>query len=201
MPNFNQRTKTMDAYHELSDMELALQLKRGDYLAFTELYNRFKAPLYIHAYNKLRNKEEAKDTIQELFTHLWNHKENLTLTGDLVSYLYTAVRNRVFRQIERKGRESDYISSIQDSINNRSNVTDHRVRETMLSAIIEKEIEALPQKMREIFLLSRKANLSHREIASQLDIAEATVKKQVNNALKILRVKLGVIIYLMMLIR
>ncbi len=191
----------MAAYRDLSDVELTILLKEGNHSAFTELYNRFKGPLYIHAYNKLRNTEEAKDTVQELFTKLWNNKETLTLTSDLVSYLYTAVRNRVFRQIERKGLESGYISSIQDSINNRSNMTDHRVRENMLSAMIEKEIAALPQKMREIFLLSRKANLSHKQIADQLGIAEPTVKKQVNNALKILRVKLGIIVYLLMLIR
>ena len=45
--------------------------------------------------------------------------------------------------------------------------------------------------MKEIFILSRKTNLSHKEIAEELGISDATVKKQVNNALKILRSKLG----------
>jgi RNA polymerase sigma factor (sigma-70 family) len=75
------------------------------------------------------------------------------------------------------------------------------VREHQLSQLIEQEINQLPPKMREIFVLSRKHNLSHRQIAEQLDIAEPTVKKQVANALKILRTKLGLFAYLMMLIK
>jgi len=55
----------------------------------------------------------------------------------------------------------------------------------------------LPPKMKTVFELSRKANLSHKEIATQLDLSESTVKKHVNNALKILRGKLGLVIYLL----
>lgn len=191
----------MAAYSAYTDQELIALLKQGDHASFTEIYNRFKGPLYVHAYNKLRNTEEARDTVQDLFTRLWNGRETLAVHGDLISYLYTSVRNGVFRQVERKGLASNYISSIQQSINSGNNVTDHLVREHMLSAMIEKEIEALPPKMREVFLLSRKHNLSHKEIAEQLGISEPTVKKQVNNALKILRVKLGLFVYLLMLMK
>ncbi|MNL67317.1 RNA polymerase sigma factor [compost metagenome] len=70
-----------------------------------------------------------------------------------------------------------------------------------MTAMIEKEIAALPQKMREVFELSRKQNLSHKEIAEQLGISEQTVSKQVTNALKILKTKLGLMLYLVFLIR
>ena len=62
-----------------------------------------------------------------------------------------------------------------------------------MQALIEKEIAALPPKMREIFELSRKANLNYREIADRLNISDKTVKKQMSNALKILRSRLGVL--------
>lgn len=185
----------------LSDAELTELLKDGDHMAFREIYNRFKAPLYVHAYNKLRNTEEAKDVVQELFVTLWNNRGTLNLTNDLISYLYAAVRNRVFRLIERKGLESNYITSIMGSVNEGNNVTDYRIRSSQLSAMIEKEIASLPPKMKNIFVLSRKCNLSHKEIAKQLGIAEPTVKKQVNNALKILRVKLGVVVYLLFIFK
>jgi RNA polymerase sigma-70 factor (ECF subfamily) len=190
----------MFAYSTLSDQELSDLLKKGDHRAYTEIYNRFKAPLYVHAYNKLRNREEAKDLIQELFTTLWNNRESLHLGGHLSSYLYTAVRNRVFRSISRLGLEYAYVNSIQDSVNQGICITDHRVRENQLQAMIDREINALAPKMREIFLLSRKSNLTHKEIALKLGIAEPTVKKQVNNALKTLRVKLGILTFLFLLI-
>jgi len=190
----------MSAYSELNDQELSALLKEGDHRAYTEIYNRFKAPLYIHAYNKLRNTEEAKDLVQELFVSLWNNRETLNLGSHLSSYLYTAVRNRVFRAISRLGLECNYISSIQDSVNNGTCITDYRARENQLQEMINREIDALPPKMREIFLLSRKNNHTHLEIAEKLGIAEPTVKKQVNNALKKLRVKFGMFAFLILLV-
>ncbi|MNY44980.1 RNA polymerase sigma factor [compost metagenome] len=67
--------------------------------------------------------------------------------------------------------------------------------------MIDREIASLPPKMKEVFLMSRKDNLSHKEIADKLGIAEPTVKKQVNNALKTLRVKLGLFAYLIFLLK
>lgn len=190
----------MSEYSELSDQELSALLREGDHSAYTEIYNRFKAPLYIHAYNKIRNTEGAKDLVQELFVSLWNNRETLNLGDHLSSYLYTAVRNRVFRTISRLGLEYAYISSIQHSVNQGTCITDHRVRENQLQEIINREINALPPKMREIFLLSRRSNLSYLEISEKLGIAKPTVKKQVNNALKTLRVKLGMSTFLIMLL-
>jgi RNA polymerase sigma-70 factor (family 1) len=188
-------------YCGLSDLELSDLLKSGDHHAYSEIYTRYKGPLYIHAYNKLRNREEAKDLVQELFTVLWNKRETLLLTDNLASYLYGAVRNRVFRIIGRKGIESSYITSIQESVNKSNCITDHRVRESLLQKMIDREIASLPPKMKEVFLMSRKDNLSHKEIADKLGIAEPTVKKQVNNALKTLRVKLGLFAYLIFLLK
>ena len=55
--------------------------------------------------------------------------------------------------------------------------------------------------MREIFLLSRMENKSHKEIAAQLGISELTVKTQVKKALKILRSKLGLLAYVVFLFK
>ena len=181
----------MGRYQTHSDLELIRLLQSGDHQAYTEIYNRFKSVLYVHAYNKLRNTEEAKDVVQDLFVSLWHNRANIHVTGQLSPYLYQSIRNRVFRVIERKGLASNHLESIHRFVNSGSNITDHLVREHMLKAMIAQEIDALPEKMKEIFILSRKTNLSHKEIAEELGISDATVKKQVNNALKILRSKLG----------
>ncbi|WP_262712275.1 sigma-70 family RNA polymerase sigma factor [Mucilaginibacter phyllosphaerae] len=67
-------------------------------------------------------------------------------------------------------------------------------------ALIEKEIAELPPRMREVFEMSRKQTRTYKEITEQLGTSEETVKKQVSGALKVLRVKLGVLIYILILI-
>ena len=71
---------------------------------------------------------------------------------------------------------------------------DHRIRERELQERINAEVKRLPKKMREIFCLSRDNYLSHRQIAERTGLSESTVKKHVNNALKVLRVKLGALL-------
>lgn len=190
----------MSIYSNLSDEELIPLLKKGQEHAYLEIYDRYKAPLYVHAYNKLRDREDSRDIVQELFAHLWHNRQDLQIQSNVSAYLYAIVRNKVFRFISRKGLESSYISSIHESVNSGTCQTDHKVREGLMKEMIEREINALPAKMRQIFIMSRKEGLSHKEIAEQLDIAEPTVKKQVNNALKILRKRLGLLAYLVFLI-
>jgi len=183
------------AYNTLLDDELASLLKQGDKQAYTEIYARYHAGIYIHTFNKLRIREDSKDLVHDLFSNLWHKREELNLHTSLKAYLYSAARYKVFDWISHREIKSQYLSSIGDFITAGECVTDHRVRERQLMELVESEIAALPPKMREIFELSRKESFSHKEIAEKLNISEKTVKKQVNNSLKILRAKLGATIF------
>lgn len=183
----------MQRYPELNDQELIGLLKDGDRGAFTEIYNRFHWLLHIHSYKWMRNREEAKDIIHEVFSNIWQKRDTLSFEPNLSAYLYAAVRNRIFNQLSRKKVESSYITSLESFIKHGECVTDHLARENQLMAIIEKEIESMPTKMRLVFELSRKKNLSHKRIAQELEISEQTVRKHIQHALRILKVKFGIL--------
>ncbi|SMD02908.1 RNA polymerase sigma factor [Pedobacter nyackensis] len=186
----------MLSYSTFSDSELISMLRLSNRAAYTEIYKRYTAVLYSHAYSKLQDREEARDAIQELFTTLWLKRENISIETNLSGYLYCAVRNRVLNTISHKRVASNYFVSIQEDFNRFESITDHRVRENELAFLIEKEIASLPPKMREVFELSRKSNLSRKEIATQLNLSEKTVKNQINNALKVLKLKFDSILTL-----
>jgi RNA polymerase sigma-70 factor (family 1) len=190
----------MAAYKELTDTALTDLLRSGDRLAYEEIYHRYKFVLHNHAWNKIRNKEEAQDALQEVFATLWAKREGLTIGDNLSGYLYSAVRNRVLNQIARKDIQGRYIASIKAFADTQPVVTDHRVRENQLRELIDKEIAALPPRMRQVFDMSRKEHLTYKEIAARLGTSEETVKKQVSGALKTLRVKLGILVYILMII-
>lgn len=185
-------------YSNFNDQELAALLKQGDQFAFAEIYNRYKFVLHTHAVNKLRDREEAKDIIQEVFTYLWSKRERVQFTENLSGYLYGAVRHAILNKFTRKQVQERYFDSIKAFAAQESVITDHRIRENQLREQIEKEISLLPLKMRAVFEMSRKEYLSHQEIALKLKISEQTVSKQITNALKILKVKLGVLICLLL---
>ncbi|SHG10606.1 RNA polymerase sigma-70 factor [Pedobacter caeni] len=190
----------MNSYHSLTDIELTSLLKGGDYNAFNEIYNRFQGLLFIYACKITKDNDEAEDIVQEVFLYLWDKRLSIKLHSTISSYLYSAVRYKFFNLLDHKKIRTDYRVSFQHFLNLGENITDNYIREKEFNTLIEKEISALPDKMREVFELSRKLNLSRKEISAQLNISEKTVKNQINSALKILRKRLGLFAFLILLL-
>lgn len=190
----------MSCYQTLSDRELTTLLQEGDEKAFTEIFERYHSLLYIYAHKKLNNKQEAQDIIQEVLTTLWTRRSDFFMQTSLSSYLFTAVRNKALDLFSHKKVEAKYLTSLQNFIDDAGIQTDFLIRENDLKNLIEKEIQSLPPRMKEVFQLSRKGRLTHKEIANLLDISEQTVSTQIKKALRILRVRLGLITFLIMLL-
>ncbi|MDR6782905.1 RNA polymerase sigma-70 factor [Pedobacter africanus] len=184
----------MQGYDTISDFELLDLLRSDDHAAFAELYERYKVVLYLHAKRMLADQDETKDVIQEVFTQLWIKRADIVISTSIKSYLYTSIRNKVFNLLAHRKFEMNYLNSLQQVIDLGETSVEAQLREKQLIAMIEREIEQLPSKMREVFELSRKHHLSHKEIAEKLNISDKTVKKQINNAIKILRLKINTIL-------
>jgi RNA polymerase sigma-70 factor (family 1) len=190
----------MADYSKYIDQELTEFLRNGDRMAYTEIYNRYDRLLYLFAYKRLGNREEVKDIVHEVFLSLWLNHEHVNLTYSLTTYLHSAVRNKIIDLIAHKQVSARYIETFKNFVESGCNTTDHLLRHHELSALIEKEIQALPKKMREVFDLSRKSNYSRKEIAEELGLSEQTVKSHMQHALKILKVKLGTLLVLVFFI-
>lgn len=178
----------------LSDEDLLPLLAEDDRAAFEELFLRYDSLLYSYAYRKLENKHEAQDVVQEVLITLWSNRQTFQLKTTLRGYLYKSVLNRVLDIFKHRTIKAAYAKQYIDVDTAQ---TDFLLLEHEITALIEKEIAAMPPKMREIYELKRKQYLSAREIAEQLDISEHTVNTQMKRALKHLRVKLGVLVYLL----
>ena len=191
----------MPMYGHLSDIELVQLLKSNDEAAFNEVYSRFQGLLYVYACRIVKNDSEAEDIVQEVFMYLWDKRTSIEINSSLASWLYSAVRFKFFDRLDKKKVRSDYQHSLQSFIDKGEYCIDDYIRERELALLIEKGVAALPAKMQQIFELSRKADLSHKEIASQLNLSEKTVKNQVHNALRILKTRLGLAQLLLLFFR
>lgn len=190
----------MADYSKYSDVELVALLKHSDKGAYTEIYDRFQPLLYVYACKIVKEEDEAEDIVQEVFIYLWDKRESFHFTSSLSAYLYTAVKYKFMNLLDRKKVRADYSASMQRFINAGEYITDNYIREKEFITLVESEIALLPEKMRQIFLMSRKQNLSNKEIADKLNITEKTVRNQVNTALDKLRVRLGLFKFLLFLI-
>lgn len=179
----------------LSDLELLVLLKQGNESAFAELYNRYKQALYFHANRSLRDHDEARDMVQEIFEAIWTKRETLVIPKSVDAYLYGSIRNRILNFIAHQKVVSKYTDSIDAFLGQGHLTTDEMVREHELINILQQEIALLPKKMREVFELSRNHQLTYKQIAEQLNISDQSVKKQVQRAIRILRLKIRLNIF------
>lgn len=180
----------MNRYSSLNDSQLLVLIQSGNDLAFAELYDRYWELMFRHVLKMLGDKDDTKDLVQEVFANLWIKAEDIDPDTNIAGYLYISSRNKVINLIRHNKVKKDYLLSLSRFVLESDPAIFEQLNEKDLSSAIEKEIQNLPGKMREVFELSRKKYLSHKEIALELHISNKTVKKQISNAIKILRFRL-----------
>jgi len=187
----------MDDLRTVSDHDLIQLLKESDHSAYQEIYERYFHLLFVHALKKVRDEEQAKDVVQDVFANLWFKREFNLPNSNLAGYLFTSVRNKIFDLFAHQKVATKYLDSLSNYLQSHQGIpTDHRIREDELAIYIEQQIQMLPPNMKKIFEMSRKQELSHKEIAKELSTTENNVSKQLNNALRALKTKLGILIIL-----
>lgn len=179
------------------DLQFASLLQGGDEFAYAEIFKRYNSLLYTFAFKRIRDEDEAKDIVQDVFLKLWQNRESLVLHTSLSSYLYRAVLNQLLNRLKHITLHQDHIESFQIFMNDKSLQTDYRIREKDMQALIQLEVAALPPRMREVFTLRSQEGLSNREIAEQLGLSEQTIETHMKRALKVLRSRLSIAITLL----
>lgn len=179
--------------HELADLpdqQLLRAFQEGSLAAFEEIHRRYFGRLYAHAFKMLGNTADTEDIVQEVFVTLWTKGAAIQLHTGLAGYLYTAVRNRVLNLIEQDKTYRRHLDALAAFVDESSVEVGSGADEELLFSLFEAEIDKLPRKMKEVFELRRQGKLSYSEISEQLSLSDHTVKKQISNAIKILRDRL-----------
>lgn len=177
-------------YSQLSDQQLMVLIGQDDYAGFTELYLRHLQDLLQYAMRLHVDEEETNDFVQEVFASLWMRRHELQLETPL-AWLYMSVRKQMLLSLRKQKNREKYAESLVAHLNAFYDPILDVIQEKQVKDFIEREIAKLPPKMQQVFRMSREDYLSYREIAEELNISEKTVKKQINNVLKIFRSKIS----------
>jgi len=176
-------------YKTTDEETLLKEIKGGNMAAFEDLYSRHFNTMYGMAYNLLREHQQSKDIVQDIFVWFWEHRTDWNLVS-AKGYLLTAVKFKIanyFRQ--NKVRNECY-----EKLRNQKIIfekDDLHLEVKQLMELIKTFTRDLPERCREVFGLSRFEHLSNREIAAKLNISEKTVEAHITLALKKLKEKIG----------
>ena len=169
------------------DEELLSRLKEGDREAFEQLYRKYWRRLFDSAYKRLLLREETEEIVQDLFVNIWVKRETLLITTTLEQYLYGALRYSIYNFIRSSRIRETYLNSLLHTTDIDKSYIEDGIYYEELSRALDSCIESMPEKFKNVYILSRKQNLTYKEISQHLDIPLDTVEKHMGRALKILR--------------
>ena len=172
-----------------NDFSLLRNSGNGDQKSFELLYSKYWYQLYVSANKVLKDESSSEDIIQEVFTSLWKKASTLEIEN-LNAYLYQAVKFQVAKKLRAKSNLTDYLKNINGLILESHQQIEDKLHYTGLLQKVDGLIGKLPQKCKDVFILSRYQHLTNSEIADHLGISVKTVENQINKAIKYLRANL-----------
>lgn len=158
---------------------------------FEALFRAHFKEMTLFAITLVKEEEAAREIVQEAFVNLWEKRSSIDLSRPVKSYLSTSVRNRCINYLRDHRKFSRDLLAIEEGAAQKvydqaDKLVESEIREKIAAAVLE-----LPEKCREVFLLSRHEQLRYQEIADKLGISVKTVETQMSKALQHLRIRLG----------
>lgn len=154
--------------------------------------------IYVIYYSRMRRfakefvlfEEDAENVVQDVFLQLWEKKEVLDIKVSLTAYLFSLVKNKCIDYLRHQIVAEEYIHEQKTKIYSLEQFDYNISSDDDIEKILNKAIDKLPEKCREIFIKSRVEGKKYKEIANELNISINTVENQMSIALKKMRVEL-----------
>lgn len=156
--------------------------------SFKLLFKTFYNPLCNFAFSFLKDKALSEDAVQEVFTKLWDRKDQYDIDS-IKSYLFQSTKHKAIEILRKNQNLKLYQQELARLDADKYNIEDESDK-FMLKEKLFDSIRQLPPKCREIFVLSKVNGLTYSEIADELQISKKTVENQIGIALRLLRTKL-----------
>jgi len=159
---------------------------------FDELFKQYSKPLFYYA-AKFVDDEAARDIVQDIFTKLWSNQK-ITINQSVNSFLFTMVRNSCLQHLEKQKVRNKYLESTKLKLQEEELQFYMHEKTSLIEQELENKLnevlENLPERCRQIFMMSRFENKKNKEIADELDISVKAVEKQITRALATIRTEM-----------
>lgn len=171
---------------QLSEEERVIQqnLNNGDVSALEWLFLRYYNDLCRYVLITIHDEKTAKNIVQDLFIYIWENRLTIHFHKSIEAYIYQACRFNTLNYLRNQHRHETKHAELGQKTSIETSGPDSGYELSELEQILDEAIELLPERCRQIFILSRKRELSYAEIASQLNLSISTVDNQINIAIK-----------------
>tara|TARA_R110000751_G_scaffold70813_1_gene143445 strand:- start:1362 stop:1967 length:606 start_codon:yes stop_codon:yes gene_type:complete len=162
------------------------KIREGDKQIYRLLFENYYKVLILYATSLTKNEPKAEDLVQNVFIKLWTKRDTLEIRSSIKSYLYKSVYNLFINDYRKELRNENVLDKIHYEVLQQSiEEEEHSIKSKL--DWVNKEIDSLPPKSKEIFVMNKRRGLTYKEISKILDISENTVESHISRALKRIR--------------
>lgn len=164
-----------------------LLTQRNPQEVFSWLYDKYWTPLLNYASGYISDRDTCEDLVQKLFIHLFVSSSKLNINVSLSSYLYVALRNRIYNHLRDQAVYRRHTTQAGQAKQSWHNNVDQSMHLMDLEKEISYFVNHLPGKYREVYLLHEREYFPVKQIAALLQRPQDTVEKQLRKAINLLR--------------
>ena len=176
---------------QFDEKELVSRLINGDQEAFAVLYAHYKNRLVYFGMQFLKSRDHVEDIFQDTFFMVWENRKYINSEYPFSSYIYTCFRNRVWNELRALCNDEKYRQYVLANAVTGRNEVEEQINFRQLDELLNKALEHLTVRQKQIFLLRRNQHLSNKEIAEKLHLSVYTVQEHISDSLKIIRSYIG----------
>ena len=169
-----------------NEKALIAGLKEGDIECFGTLFRKYYPTFFAFVRGLVKNSHTAEDIVQNVFMKVWIHRGSLNEELSMRNFLFVLAKREVLNHFRAKYNLVKLTDNIDDNGESENNVeTSYSMHE--LEEQLRTAIENMPQRRREVFVMSRLKHMSNKEIAEALGLSVRTVDRHIELALKYMR--------------
>ncbi len=182
---------------ENDNRQIIEAIRNDDERIFEQIFRKYYNKLFNYARHYVIDQEIAREIVQDTFMKLWENRSSLDSNSNLNSLLYRIIHNNSLNYLKHLHIQKKYSESVRKNLITYQlnyialkDETSEQILYNELQNKVNKAIEQLPPKCKEIFLLSRTKEYKYKEIAYQLNISVKTVENHIAEALRRIRIYL-----------
>jgi len=177
--------------HNQVDRALIARFVRGDEAALAVILRVYWTSIVTYAAVYVGSEDAAQDIAQEAFARLWRHRKQWIADQPVRPFLYRVAHNLAHNEQRHRQVRTHWETAARVGPPVTSPSVAQLYDADVLHDEIQRAIQALPERRRQVFILARFDGLSHREIAEMMGISVQTVANQMSTALTELRTALA----------
>jgi RNA polymerase sigma-70 factor (ECF subfamily) len=161
---------------------------------FEKLFKQYKSDFVMVARSYVRDGMVAEDIVSDCFAYYWENRDRIEITKTIPAYILASVKNKCLNWLRdernrlkiQQDMHSHSIRVFTERISNLEASSSEEMFEVEISSIVGQSLDAMPEKMRNVFTSSRIENLTYKQIAEKLNLSLNQVDFEMRKATEFL---------------